>query len=231
MSILGTLVHIHLAHPAPHLTSPRPHAPPLVLWPSCVAVQSIEGSTNLATHGVPVDLSAVGMCANGSAVACDGVGVRAKLAARVESATSTSSSQLHPVHLPGDVVGAAAESEKRRSSAEPTTSPLGLTIGPRPMRLDGLPLPFFGCRRRLSFVGLGGSKDLERRPTTALPGCIISCSSCPPGLSALTSIPPVPSWLLPALLVFAHAEALAAAGTPWRRADSLVSMVRATGGG
>ncbi len=230
VSILGTLVHIHLAHHAPHLTSPCPHTLPLVLGPSCVAVQSIEGSTILATHGVPVNPPAVDMCNDGPAVACDGVGVRAKFVARVESATSTSSSQLHSVLLPGDVVDAAAEAERRGSSAEPTTSPLNLTIGPHPMRLDGLPLvPSFGCRRRLSLVGIGGSKDLERRPTAALPGFIVSCSSCPPGLSALKCNPFVPSCLLPALLVIACAEALAAASTPWSRADSLVSMVRASG--
>ncbi len=201
---LGMLVHIHLTPHTPHLISPGSHIPSLMLGTSCVAFMSVGGSKTVATHGVPVAPPAVGVRNDVSAVAFGGVGVGAKFVTKAKSATSTSSCQLPCVDSSGGVVDAVAKTVRKESSAAPTTSP----CDPSPL------VPSLGCRRRLSLGGVAGNRNRERRPTSVLPGFLMPCSSCPPGLLFLGNAPPFPPFLLPALLVIAFAEALVAACTP-----------------
>ncbi len=226
VSALGILVIFPSIHPSPASPFPPPLPGLHVPGSSCVVVGNLVDSTNLATHGDPVTRP--------TAVAHDDVGVRAELGAKTESATATSSAQLQSVRCTGDVVDAAAEIEGRTVSVAPTTSPLALTIGAGPMRHRGPPpLQCFDDRHGLSPDGVEGSSKSERRPIVTWPRCNpcaswFTCRMFPrialPRLLLLLVI------LLPALLVSARAEAAAAAGAPWGRADSLVPKVHAVGG-
>ncbi len=235
VSALGMLVHIHLIGRTPGLPLPVHSLPSMVCMvsgPSCVAVYNIAGSTRQETHGALITLQAVVVIANGFALAGDWVGVFAKTAENTESETSTSSLQLRPLLAFGSVVGAAAETDRRDSSAAPTTYLLRPSAVTHVLLLIGL--LFMGLLRvrpRLSSPNLEGSNVLEGRPIASRPILVPPCTSSPRSLTPSAIILLVPPILLNLiLLVPACAEAAVAAGTQRGRAGSLVPVARADGG-